>query len=136
MSELSDLNPTAEELLTLRRERERLEYKMSQYRPFSDEYNLARYNRDFGGHWFDPESKRFFRSRVGAIMHGDTPDTWNIFISSERFVDSRGNSERRYYTIRRLTRDGSVVNISEFQQYASASGAKRAAARFIRTGSL
>lgn len=107
---------------------ERLDYKMSRYRPFSNTWQLADYNSDMGYYFFTPDSMSFFNSRIGAIYHGASPVDWNIFITSEKYD---WNSPR-LYTIRQLLIDGSTRTISAFQEYAYLSTAKRAVERYLR----
>lgn len=84
--------------------------------------------KEAGSHWFDADSMRFFRSRVGSggYVHEDGRI---FFVSSERFVSSTGWSPGRKYSVRVMTPDGNVDTVGEFQQYASRSGADAAARR-------
>ena len=75
-------------------------------------------SRAAGLEWFDPDTMRFFRSRVSG------PVIANMFVSSE---DDRLGGGRRY-TIRLAKPSGHIETVGEFQQYAS----KRAALRAIR----
>lgn len=128
----TNVTPTSEELLTLRLERERREFKMRSYTRFSMEYRLERYNADFGNNWFDADSKRFFASRIGSVFHGRSPADWNIFISSER---QRYSSEPRRYTVRQLQIDGQVESLSSFMAYSSSAQARRAIEKYLERGS-
>ena len=76
---------------------------------------FKRANRDAGLHWFDADTMRFFRSRVGDLLPGD------YFISSEKRWD-----EGRAYTLRRAMPDGNVESCSGFQQYPTRAAALRA----------
>lgn len=83
------------------------------------------------GHWFDPSSMRFFRSRVGSF--GYTAGGKTYFVSSEQFEDSRGNRAGRLYTVRVQDHEtGDIDTVGEFQQYASRSGADAAAQRMAK----
>jgi hypothetical protein len=75
-------------------------------------------NHTSGGHWFEPDTMRFFRSRVSG------PVIANMFVSSE---DDRLGGGRRY-TIRQVRDDGDISTVGEFQQY----GTKAAALRALR----
>lgn len=106
------------------------EWSMRQYRRFHSESELANYaSRIRGGDslWFSAGAKRFFNSRIGACLHGQSPANWNLFITSERY-DHR--SPRRY-TIRQLLITGQIETIGEFQAYGSSAAAQRAARRYI-----
>ncbi len=70
-----------------------------------------------GQHWFEPGTMRFFNSRVLDGVYG-----LGYFVSSERYKD-----EPRRYTVRRACADGSIDTVGEFQAYATAAQAKRAA---------
>ena len=75
-----------------------------------------------GGHFFDASAKRFFRSR---ILIGQYPGADGFyFVTSEQF-DSRSP---RLYTVRRMSMDcANVQTVGEFQAYATARDARRAA---------
>ncbi len=84
-------------------------------------------HKDNGGHFFDPLTMRFFRSRVGRRIYGG-----QYFVTSER--DGFSLNPRRY-TVRKFTGpDGDVETVGEFQQYASRSGAIAAAKRYAIKG--
>jgi len=72
------------------------------------------------GHWFDSDTMRFFRSRVGG--YGFDAGDMVYFVSSEQFRSREYTAPRRY-TVRVLTSDGKVDTVGEFQAYASRSGA-------------
>lgn len=88
-------------------------------------------NRQAGQHWFDADTLRFFASRISHNLYR-TPDGGALFVSSEQYRSSRGSAPRRY-TLRRILRNGHVETVGEFQQYASGSGAHKAAARTAAT---
>lgn len=73
---------------------------------------FRRANTDAGYHWFDLDTLRFFKSRVGEMLPGD------YFISSER-----GPDEVRRYTLRVALPDGRVGDASEFQAFVTRSQA-------------
>lgn len=82
---------------------------------------IVRANQRAGFHFFDRDAMRFFGSRVHDEVYGG-----RFFVTSE--LDFYG--ERRFYTVREATEDGSVEVVGEFQQYASRSGAHAAARRY------
>lgn len=82
------------------------------------------------GHWFSQDTMRFFRSRVGSYGYLSQSDGAKVFfVSSEQF----DYASPRLYTVRVQDRaTGEISSASEFQQYASWSGADRAAQRMAR----
>lgn len=80
-------------------------------------------NRRAGFHFFDEDTLRFFRSRVGDTLYvGPAGD---LFITSEQFVGSDGVADPRRYTVRRANPDGSIDTLGEFGEYASSAAARR-----------
>ncbi len=79
-------------------------------------------NRNPHGHWFDPDTLRFFKSRIGALRV--IGKIW-LFISSEK-----GPHGPRAYTVRRMDEKGSIDNVGEFMEHTrgSAPGALKRAA--------
>ena len=74
-------------------------------------------NRYAGQHFFDPDTMRFFKSRISAhVYYG------RIFVTSEK-----GPDEIRRYTVRRQRRNGSMDTLGEFQGYATSRQAHKAA---------
>jgi hypothetical protein len=71
------------------------------------------------GHWFDASTLRFFRSRVSDTIYGG-----RFFVTSEQ----DGDHPRRY-TIRVAHPEGAIDTVGAFQQYATGSGAHKAAQR-------
>jgi len=59
-------------------------------------------NKATGLYWFEPESMRFFKSRVSEKVY-PTKDGGAYFVSSER-----GPSNVRAYTIRKCRADGYI----------------------------
>lgn len=81
-------------------------------------------NRDAGFHWFDPDTLRFFGSRISE-------SSWDgrYFISSEHNFDRSA----RLYTIREAMSDGSIGDAGEgFQGYATRAQAIAAIERIKR----
>lgn len=102
--------------------------------------DIKRANANAGNHWFDPDTLRFFSSRVSEMVYGawrsgggDKPGgkfepLGQYFVTSERF----DYTWPRLYTVRRFEPSTSEVATApnhEFQQYASYSGAQKAAKR-------
>lgn len=84
-------------------------------------------NSAAGFHFFDPPAMRFFRSRV---LSGVAEGPGGVFfVTSERFVPSSGPSRDfpRRYTVRRALASGAIADGSEFQGFATAAAARRAA---------
>jgi len=82
-------------------------------------------NAAIGNHWFDPATKRFFRSRIGSTLYGG-----KYFVSSEQFDDD----SPRLYTIRCVYPRGSIGTVGRFQEYASRSDAIRAIKHLLERG--
>lgn len=89
---------------------------------------LEERNARSGGHWFSPDTKRFFASRIMACTF-ETDDGTVYFVSSEKFRGFRSPDGPRLYTVRMMRPDGSVDTVGEFQAYRSRSGALAAAKR-------
>lgn len=79
-------------------------------------------NRNRSGHWFDEDTLRFFKSRIGALAI--VGKIW-LFISSEKDW-----GRPRGYTIRRMDEKGNISNVGEFMEHTrgSAPSALRRAA--------
>lgn len=91
-------------------------------------------NKARGHHWFDPDSMKFFQSRVGKKVYAG-----RYFISSERNegVTWTGNGYREYdygrkYTVRKANPDGSIDDVSKFQQFDTAAQARAYIKRICR----
>lgn len=87
--------------------------------------------------WFEPGAMRFFRSRVGDRLFSGPGGQY--FVSSEQFEDSRGNRDRRRYSVRVFRpatgdRPAGVDTAGGFQAFASYQGAIKAARRFAEVG--
>ena len=95
--------------------RRRAEHK---YRP----YEMNELRRQHKGHFFDPDTLRFFKSRVGDKVYGGS-----MFITSER-----GPHGPRAYSVRRVTKGGRIDTVGSFQGYSSKAQAERAIARIMR----
>jgi hypothetical protein len=77
-----------------------------------------------GGHFFDPETKRFFSSRTGS---GFEVGERVYFITSEQ-----GPHMPRLWTHRVIEPDGAVRDIGGFQAYATRDQARRRLVRAVR----
>lgn len=89
-------------------------------------------NADAGLHFFEPETLRFFRSRIVSQSPHQGP-AGIFFVTSERFVPSSGPAEPRRYTVREFNpATGDITTYGKFQQFKSpataAAAARRAAA--------
>lgn len=74
-------------------------------------------NAAAGFHFFEPDTLRFFRSRIGSKVYGG-----RFFVTSEE-----GPSGGRRYTVREALPDGRIQTIEPF--YALTYGQAHAAAR-------
>lgn len=74
-------------------------------------------NKAIRHHFFEAATMRFFNSRVGRRVYRGC-----YFVTSER----REIYEPRLYTVRRVTEDGRVTTVGNFQAYKSARAARRA----------
>lgn len=87
--------------------------------------------RSRGSHFFDPDARRYFRSRILSDVYGG-----RFFVTSEQFRDVWGSVEPRRYTVREVisTQDSFTINAIEFQAFASANEAKAAAKKLAEEG--
>jgi hypothetical protein len=88
--------------------------------------------RKHSGHWFDPDTLRFFRSRVGSTAHESEDRRYRFFVSSEQFRYTDPYTYREYrdarrYSVRVQGPDGSIDTVGEFQGYSSSRAANNAA---------
>jgi hypothetical protein len=100
---------------------------------------------DLGSHYFEPETMRFFNSRVLEGIYrpsiAESPRC-GLFITSERFESDPRRYSIRRFTITHATRsgDGMPVDVIEFdtiggfQAYGTAETAKRHARKLIESG--
>jgi hypothetical protein len=84
-------------------------------------------NRSAGKHFFDEAAMKFFNSRVLSELFGPEGD---IFITSEKCDVPYYPSVPRYYTVRQILEDGSVIDLSEFQEFGSSAAAKSWAKKY------
>ena len=66
-------------------------------------------NRNPRGHWFDPDTMRFFRSRISDRQHWNRKLDRYVFVSSECQPDGV-----RAYTVRVLDRIGDIHTAGSF----------------------
>lgn len=86
-------------------------------------------NRAAGKHFFDEDSKRFFRSCILEETYQGPGGVY--FVTSEQFRPSTGKAAARRYTVRRFhPEDARVSSVPAFQAFQSAYAAKQAARRF------
>lgn len=78
-------------------------------------------SKDAGGHWFDADTMRFFRSRIGHKAYPVSDGAF--FVTSERYDDD----SPRLYTVRRAYDSGEIETVGEFQGYATLEQANTAA---------
>lgn len=71
-------------------------------------------NDRIGGHYFDRDTMRFFRSRIASQLYGG-----RYFVTSEQFDDR----SPRLYSVREALPDGSIKSASEFQEFRTAAQA-------------
>lgn len=91
---------------------------------FNSVTEIKRANERAGHHWFEPDTMRFFRSRIedGGKVYGG-----RYFITSEQFEFAGEEFERRY-TLRRANDDGSIDTVfGQFQEHATLEDARNAA---------
>lgn len=93
-------------------------------------HQLKSLNARNGFHWFDPDTMRFFQSRVAE--HGYLRDDGSLafFVSSEKQRDSftgfLRTSRPRKYSVRVINMTtGDIDTVGEFQQYRCRSTAHR-----------
>jgi hypothetical protein len=78
------------------------------------------------GHFFDADSKRFFRPRISQDAYLTADKSKGYFTTSEQFVGSDGRAARRLYTLRVCDMaTGDIGKVGEFQAYATGAAAKR-----------
>jgi hypothetical protein len=77
-------------------------------------------NRDAGQHYFEPDTMRFFSSRVLSGTYGG-----RFFITSER--SGFDHSSPRMFTVREAMPDGSIETVGDFNGYVTAAQARAAA---------
>ena len=92
---------------------------------------LERYNGNRNYYFFQPDTMRFFNSRIQSLP----PYKGRVFVTSERM----NWNTPRYYTVRVIQPSGNIETIGEFQGFATRQSAHRfaesyAAQNFARVG--
>jgi len=83
-------------------------------------FNTNQVKRAHSGHWFEPKTMRFFKSRVLLRVYGG-----RYFVTSEK-----GPNGVRAYSVREVTEDGSDIStVGEFQGWPTEATAKAEATR-------
>jgi hypothetical protein len=98
-----------------------------QYNIYSIDDLKNHYNTNTKGHWFDPDTMKFFKSRLsqdlfysGALIY---------FISSEQ-----GPDDVRRYTVRSYDpKNSDIDTVGDFQQYGTMYEAKQVAKKLSRS---
>lgn len=67
-------------------------------------------NKAAGSPWFDPETRKFFNSKVESRLYQHS-----YFITSERY----NSSYPKLYTVRKAKPSGHIMTISVFQEFDS-----------------
>ena len=78
--------------------------------------DVKRANHELGHHWFDADTLRFFRSRIGLELYGG-----RYFISSEA-----GPDRVRRFTVREAAASGAITTVGGFQSHVSRAAAMAA----------
>lgn len=94
--------------------------------PFRSMTQVKEAQRRAGFHFFERDTMSFFRSRVESPLIGG-----RLFVTSEQFVDSRGNKADRRYTIREVQEDASIDTVGKFQEYDTKRQAIAAAKKMV-----
>lgn len=105
------------------------------YPTFVSMYDLRGAVAESGSHFFDRDTLRFFRSRIGSNLYGG-----RLFVTSEQAGD---NSSRRYtirmvrqYLDRTQLDVATVGGFQRFDSYAEAHKAARLLGRQLRRGAI
>lgn len=85
--------------------------------------DIAAANARLGHHWFEPATRRFFRSRTSATIY-QLPDGSALFVTSERGPHQHAPR----YSVHIAAPDGRIDTVGEFQQFATRDAAHRVAA--------
>lgn len=94
-----------------------------------DMQDIKDHYRHGTGHWFDPETLRFFRGRLPQTAFTTADGLLSYFVSSEQF----DRKSKRLYTVREYDwRTREINTIGDFQQYNNPTTAVRAAKRLAQ----
>jgi hypothetical protein len=93
--------------------------------------DVKRANAESGGHWFDRDTMRYFKTRIetGIVKCGSVGEGAAHRFTRARFVSSEQgphDHSPRAYTIREAQPDGGIDTVGEFQQYKTLRAAKAA----------
>ena len=92
-------------------------------RPMTTMGQVRKRHADKGGHWFSPDTLRFFGSRVGGTLYGG-----RYFVTSEYTgFDKTG----RAYTVRETDAEGEISTVGEFLGHGTREGAIRAIRKLL-----
>jgi hypothetical protein len=95
---------------------------------------IQRAIHDAGSHWFDPDTMRFFGTRVlnGTVFQGDG----GVYFVTSEWDGFRGKDEgKRAYTVRKFVPDSAdIETIGEVYQYHDADDAVEAASTLAGKG--
>lgn len=95
--------------------------------PISD---VKRLNKSAGLYWFEPDTLRFFRSRVASHAYKSTDGAKAYLVSSEQ-----GPDMPRRYSVRVCDlATGRIDTVGEFQSYKNHQKASRAVLFFAKGG--
>lgn len=81
-------------------------------------------NRKAGRFFFEPETLRFFRSRISQAVC-PLPNGAALFMTSEQFVASNGWKAPRKWSLRLAKPDGDIDSVGDFQAFNSRGAALR-----------
>lgn len=95
--------------------------------------DIERINRDHGQHFFDSDTKRFFRSKILPTAYQGPGGIF--FVTSEQFVASDGTKAARQYTVRRFDPETGNIRSGVFQKHEFANGA-RVEAMAVASGNI
>lgn len=88
-------------------------------------YEIRTANAAAGMHWFEPESMRFFRSRVGDTVYEGPGGIY--FVSSEQFVSPHSGAAPRRYSVRQFNpTTGGIATVGEFNVMSRSQAVARA----------
>lgn len=85
-------------------------------------YHVQLLNRQRGGFFFNPDTMRFFKSRLQTLP----PYKGRVFVTSERC----GWNSPRKYTVRVVRPDGNIDTVYGFQAFQCRQTAHRAAEKY------
>ncbi len=85
-----------------------------------------------GGHWFSPETKKAFRSKVDPKLHNGPGGQY--FVSSEKNDWDKRTSNGRSYTVRKVENNGAFITThGQFGEHPTLGRARTAAKKAANT---